>query len=239
MTDEYERGVMRRAIGHIEKDEQMKTELQEISARMLDKKLPDPLPSYSQADMDEIILLAQFTARLRGSIMRDKWTQDMTSVPVTEIGTRLSKQFMKLALGLCVYYDKPAVDDEVMEMVKEVAVDTCPQMISNLVKAVFRETYDEPEKTITHDWLVQETKLSASTIGRIISDLMPLGILQRVKGEHRVLCQYRLSRPLQGIIASSKVFGDPEKIPSVPFSAEGAPVIPSTRLVIRKTRKVT
>ena len=241
MTDVYERGVMRRAIGHLEHDKQMKAELQDVAARMLDKKLPDPLPRYTSADMDEIILLAQFTARLRGSIMRDKWTQDMTSVPVTEIGTRLSKQLMKLALGLCVYYDKDHVDDEVMSLVKEVAVDTCPQMISNIVRAIYRETYDDASKTITLDWMVQETKMSASTVGRIINDLIPLGIIQRVKGEHRVLCQYRLTKPLEGIITASKVFGEPEKIPPMrpaESETEQPAVRPGVRMVFRK-RKIT
>jgi len=202
--DEDER--IRRAISNINSESKMKDELQNMAYRYLEKKMPEKLPTMPTEFLTRIIYLAKFTAKLRGSVPKDKYTQEMTAEPITEIGTRLAKQYMKLAMGIAIHFDLEEVNAEVMRIIAQVAVDTCPGLISSLVVKIYHETKDDPAREVGQDWIVDATGLTSGTVSRMIGDLMPLKVLERRRGEHRVKCFYRLHPALEVLIAKANPF---------------------------------
>jgi hypothetical protein len=198
---------MIRALENVNHETAMKEELQDMGYRFLEKAMPAVLPTATQEQKKTIMGLALFCARLRGTVPKDRYTHEMTAMPVVEIGTRLVKQFLKLCIGMAIYLDKTEIDDYIMTLIKQVAIDTCPALIIHLVESVYLETKNYPTKTVTTKWISEQTKLPSGTISGLIAMLLPLNVLIRIKGEPRVEGRYRLHSELENQIVDFEIFG--------------------------------
>jgi hypothetical protein len=131
--------VIMRAIMNICKENKMREELQSIGNEVLSReiKLPDDVPTFDTMAAEKIRSLAMWVASLRGVVSREKYTQQVTFKPIAEIGTRLAKQFMGLALGIAIYRQEKTVSDAVIKTICQVAKDTAPDRVEEVVKQLY------------------------------------------------------------------------------------------------------
>jgi hypothetical protein len=128
---ESEEEASRRAIQNQPFEHQMDLDMTEAINGFLKYIQPNLDKEINVADVfkEQIITLASYVALLRTSVKVDIIRPNMPDIQVseTEYRTRLAGQFLKLAKNLALIHDRDEVTPIEMEMVKRVAMDTCPQ----------------------------------------------------------------------------------------------------------------
>lgn len=201
---EEEEAKMQRALDNISQEHTMREELQDIALRFIEKPVPETLPNIKTLELN-IIKLARFSARLRGSINKDHYTKEHLNRPIIEVGTRLAKQFAKLAMGLCIYYDSKEAGLRELKLLRMVARDTCPDRVEDIVRRMVLNGID---KVVDTKWIAEQTLLSPSTLTYLLPDLQALNIIHKEKGMERVRSTYRLHPDLVQLIKESGVYQD-------------------------------
>lgn len=170
--------VIKRALGNTNKENSLRTELSELATRALDFKYENYMPEIDNATQEDFIQLAQWTAIMRGSVTRDKYTNEILFKPSPEIGTRLVKQFSKLALGLAMFRGTQKVYGDDYRIVVQVARDTLTEKNEEIFRKIFLKDKD-------HKWTIKEVaqivKLPDATCSRVLHDLTMLKVLSKEK----------------------------------------------------------
>ncbi len=201
---EEEEQKMQRALDNINKEHEMRDELQDTALRFIEKPLPAVLPSVKGIEQS-IIKLARFSARLRGSINKDHYTKEQLNRPIVEVGTRLAKQLAKLTMGMCIYYDVKEAGLRELKLIRMVARDTCPDRVEDIVRKMVVNGVD---KVVTTKWISEQTLLSPSTLTYLLPDLIALNIINKETGMQRIESKYRLHEGLVKLIQESGVYQD-------------------------------
>lgn len=168
--------VIKRALGNSNHENQIRTELADLATRALAHDYESTLPEISAEVQESLITLAQWTAVMRGCVTRDRYTGDIIYKPSPEIGTRLVKQFSKLALGLAMFRGVPEVVHDDYQIIVQVARDTLTEKNEEIYRKMFLKDSDKK-------WSVKEiaelTRLPEPTCGRVLQDLAMLRILEK------------------------------------------------------------
>jgi len=224
----HEQDVVSRAIDNIDDEVQMRKEMAEsvryflqdkISVRHIEKA---GLPILTPEMKTRIIYLARWGARMRGSITRDAYRNDIvTSRPSAEVGSRLGKQLAKLAQSLAIIHGNPQVTKREYNLVRKVMVDTIPQRIEDILHATWKETQNPPH-VVTSQYLAGVTRYPHATITRILQDMNVLNIVERVTMAKQG-AGWKLSEYILGLLTPSEI-----------YSSEPPPVKP--KMTIRRKR---
>jgi len=171
------------AMGNSNKEVQMRDEMRAAAMDFLASREGLPIPTVSAGATKQIVALAMLASRLRGTVPRETYNQDMMITKAThEIGTRLSKQLLKLCRGIAWYYDSKEVDQRCLRVAAQVAIDSCTDKVAEIVAVLSglrgREAYS------TKEVCELSGKLTLSTVFRTLQDLQLLGIAQQ-RGEGR------------------------------------------------------
>ncbi len=167
-----------RALQNIAKETKMRESLQIAAARVLTVKI-GKLPELSQKYAEQFLKLAQLIAALRGVVSREKYTGEVLFKPSSEIGTRLAKQFAKLALGIALVHRKDRVDDAIFQIVCKVGQDTAPDRVEELVRQMYLRSRDRYCATAD---IAKWTRFPSGTCTRILQDLDLLFVVKREDG---------------------------------------------------------
>ena len=87
--------------------------------------------------LDSLIDLADCLAVLRSAVSRDGYSKVVEYTPEPEVGTRLVKQFTKLARGIAAVRAKTCVEDEEFRLVRRIARETLPSKRCALVRMMY------------------------------------------------------------------------------------------------------
>lgn len=170
-----QRDIIRKAVSNTTHEEEMRKDLQSIGHDVLNTEFADP-PQIDDKIIEKVICLAQWTATLRSTIVRDKFSKEVTHKPFSELGTRLAKQFCKLLLGIGMFRGLKTVTEAEYLIVKSVALGTVPSRMEDIMKVLYSK-----DKTAT--WSAKEISdiinLPQSTTVRIIENLGMLNVLQK------------------------------------------------------------
>lgn len=161
--------------------------------------------------------LAELSADMRARpTMKHKW-----SIPTfeleghTELPSRLSKQFTRLAMHLAVVLNKERVDSEVLKIVRKVAIDTANGHSMNIAGWICSHNKDEPggrshqdcggmmERTITN-WCNMKTEYMEA----YLLFLRKIGVLQ-MRHSERFGTMWMLSDRTYGLY--QRIMGDLEE----------------------------
>jgi hypothetical protein len=175
LADEYE--VLKRAARNVMSEIDMRKELSEITATTLDCEF-EHIPDIPQEIINRILRLSQWTAAVRGTVVRDKYSKDITQLPYAEYGSRLVQQNMKLLTGIAQFKRLEIAGKEEYEAIKKVATDTVPSRMEGLVRCMYTHS---KEGTFTLDNISEMIGLPIATCGRIAQNLAMLKILRGVK----------------------------------------------------------
>jgi len=96
------------------------------------------VPGSCYAIFDQIKALGNITAKLRSEVARDRY-HSVLYYPQAEIGTRLTKQLLKLGQALAVYREHDEIGDEELHCLLRVARDSIPRQRLELVQALNQE----------------------------------------------------------------------------------------------------
>ncbi len=175
-TDKEERTVARKSLGNQEMKDQMKKELGAAGTAILDFDFGEP-PPVPEEITDRIIYCAQFTARMRATVTRDKYSKEVVSMPSCELPMRLSNQYYKLARGIAMFRRQKEVGEYEFRLIQSITQGTVPTFIEPIVKGMFQ---NGPEKNHSIRSLAEKAKVPLTSCTRITEDLKMLGIIEPV-----------------------------------------------------------
>lgn len=196
-----QRDILRRAVLNTTHEDKMREDLQKVGQTVLNHNF-NLTPNIPDHIIDRILCLAQWTALMRATIVRDRFTKEVTHKPISELGTRLAKQFCKLLLGIGMFRRITTVTDEEYQIVKDIAVGTVPSRMEDIVRMMYTRNktgnYDPKE-------IAEVTGLPQMTTSRIIENLGMLGIFRKEKIS-ALKTQWRLSDDILSIMERAEIY---------------------------------
>jgi hypothetical protein len=175
-----EEAIITRAISNINKETAMQFELQDVvRAFVFDRSTHQHLPHLSEGITNRIVQLGMFGARMRGTVSRDNYHNDIiTSRPSAEIGSRLGIQLAKLGQSLAIVYGHSRVGESEYTVLKKVMLDTVPQRTEDIIRYMIRHHPSMSQPISTVD-LATVSRYPQATVSRLLQDLNVLDIVQR------------------------------------------------------------
>lgn len=179
---ESEDEVIRKAIENADRETAMRQELQDVVRAYLERTCNGRRhPTMPHDILLKIVALAKFGARMRGSVSRDFYRNDiMMSRPMAEVGTRLGQQLAKLARGIAMVYNRPAVTETEYSIIKKVMLDTISQRNEDVLRTMIGAMGGSDVLTpISMRDLAMKTHYPFATIQRLMQDLVALQIVKK------------------------------------------------------------
>jgi len=168
-----------RALDNIAGESAMREELMAVASQVLDLDVSATKPPIlPQEYKTKIKGLAQWLSVLRGVVQRDRYTGQVLSKPVKEVGTRLAKQLAKLAMGVAVYRRKKQVDESCYRIVVDVARGTAPERVEEIVKQLY---LNHSYGTMPTRKLAKFSRFPAETVLAVLQDLEMLKLVKLVE----------------------------------------------------------
>lgn len=200
---------IRRAINNsVVMEDKGRVALQDVAREVLSRDVPANKPPKMGAVMvSKLTKLAQWTATLRGVVVRDRYTGEVPQRPVVEIGTRLGKQLAKLAMGVALFHQRTEVSLHDYKIAARVARNTVPEIADELVKCLY-EGDNESYRSVTE--LAGCCHLPAGTLSHYLSDLHMLFVVER-DPESPVRGGWRLTRQMLKLMAPLELYTDAEE----------------------------
>ena len=166
---------IKQALDNTAKEQEMRKEINGISKRVLLSGFKK-IPSVDDNVKDTVIQMAQWIAVMRGTVSRDKFHRNVLYKPFSEVGTRLSKEILKLLMGIAVFKGNGSVRPETMRIAKSVAWSSVSTRYAETLKAFLAKgeglTASEAEKAVG---------LPQETMQTVIENMMMLGMLDKGK----------------------------------------------------------
>lgn len=209
-TKETEESKILKAISNINSEVSMRSELCDVARRCLLREMPAVPPRFSPEQVHKAVALAQFVAWLRGVVERDRFTQHVLYRPSSEVGTRLAKQLVKLAMGVGIFRGLTELGEAEYDVIKGVAKHTCPDRVSTLLEAVWRKR-QEGVNGLTTKEVSMASELPLSTVFRMLEDLALLKVVRKVGSGTKFL--WTLNESMCRLIEKSEVFDGQKETP--------------------------
>ena len=205
-TKQSEEQKILRAIKNVNNELKMRAELCQAAASIISRKNPehDVMPEFTEKYLPKVVALAQLAAWLRGVVDRDKFTQQVLYKPSSEVGTRMAKQLVKLAMGVGIFRGTRLLDEYEYGCIKHVAVDSCPQRVVMILSAIYKAQKQENLAMLKTKEIVDRTYLPQATVLRLMEDLNLLRLVQRVEVNGNY--HWRLAKDLVKLADRSNAF---------------------------------
>lgn len=205
-----EKDIIRRSMRNVNKETSMRDELADVVRDFVHIKLEQmrkpgyKMPVLPESKEDQIIACAQFVARVRASVPRDKFDREIiSSRPSVEVGSRLGKQLTRVALTITVVNGRSSVDDHAIRILKKITLDTVSQRNEEILRVIFKGCQTEDDMMLTKD-VAMESRYPFSTVSRVLNDMHVMGIVD--KSETSKKSNWRLSKYMLGLIKESTLY---------------------------------
>lgn len=211
LTHDHEDDIISKAIDNIDVEQTMRAEMADVVSAFLTETVVidpqrTPLPTISPEMKKRIIALARFGARMRGTVTRDVYRNDIvTSRPSAEVGSRLGKQLAKLAQSLAVVHGSSTVGQDEFRLVKKTMLDTLPQRTEDMLRFILAAC-PHPEDRMSMQDLAHVSRYPVATVSRILQDLNVLNVVERIalsKGRH----VWTISRYIRDLVTKADIYG--------------------------------
>lgn len=192
---------IKKAISNVGKEVEIRADLVEITHRVLEANY-DIVPEVPDKFAEKIICLAQLVAILRGTVTREKYTKEITHKPFIELGTRVSKQLVKLMLGVAIFRQKDKVDASDYRVAVQVARSSVPLRLLE----VFEHVYECGKEGANVASTVKAVGLPMSTCTLVMENLCMLRAIEKhpVPGGNRV--KYIVNKEMCEYVKNSQLF---------------------------------
>jgi hypothetical protein len=154
-----------------------------------------------------IIGLSRWIARLRGVVSREKYTGQVLYRPVPEMGTRLAKQLMKLAMGIAMFHRRNHIKKADLRPSIQVARDSAPDMVEIIVQQMYLRSMDNFATTAD---IAKWTRVPEATTLKFLQDLYLLKVVQMHRGA-RMTTSWRLTKSIRGMMEPLTLYEKEER----------------------------
>lgn len=165
---------LERARGNAGRETQMREELAALGTSVLKHNFQCNVQA-SETVHRKTSALAQYVSKMRGTVVRDKFTHEITHDAYSELGTRLVKQFTKFMYGIAMYHAEAEITPKIYKMVKDMAVSTVPARNERIIRMI----YSEPDRTYTSHEVAEEMKIAEAICSRLLENMDMLGMVRR------------------------------------------------------------
>jgi len=192
---------LQRATSNVANEVLMRKELAELGSNCLDYNFDGDI-NIPKTIHHKLLYLSIWTAMLRVTIERDKFSKEILFKPYKELSTRLSKQFLKLLMGICMFRRISKATENEYDIIKKLARDTVPSRTEDFIYGLYGEGTD---KGFTQSEIAKIINLPASTCGRIAENMTMLGVLcsHRLPG---LKSEWRFTEEFLKILDKSEVY---------------------------------
>jgi hypothetical protein len=210
-----ERDLMNKALDNTTFENEMHADFTDVSKAILDFDFGAP-PELPDDIRQRLLCLAQYTAVMRGTINRDRYSKEVTHKPFTEIGTRLTKQLYKLMIGIGQLHRHEVLGEFELEAARQVAVSSAPSRMEEAVHKMYAQGYD---RLYTTQDMCAMIDLPILTVGRVLENLNMLRIVRKVpvqRGIDAVGSRYvwRLHEQFVDLLREGRVYDKKSKTPA-------------------------
>jgi hypothetical protein len=168
---------IRSAIAGIEHEVEASNAVKRIVAGFSNQHLRlAQFPDVPKPLIEKFISLAMTVAALRTSVETNYRGDEVLYRPTSEVGTRLAKQFIKLARSLAVVYSKKTVDASIYKIIHRVALDTVWGWNRDIVAALYSS-----KSRMSCVQLAQAIRSNNTTISRRLQNLIVINIVSEQK----------------------------------------------------------
>jgi hypothetical protein len=211
------REYIKRALGNCTKEQEMRSELSAVGKRVLlaDYTEAPECPMYIQ---DKIIGLAQWIAIMRGTVYRDKYSKDITHKSFVELGTRVSKQLLKLGMGVAMFRGLQVVDEGCYEIVVEVAKSSVALRYIDAVHFMQQNRHLE----LTSKEMQAAIGLPPATTDMVMHNMLMLGAVNKIKKEGDLKIYWTVKSEILDLIDNCEIFKKKEKKNAVKINVKKA-----------------
>jgi len=157
------------------RETEMREEMSNVGSAVLSYDFKD-IPEIPEDIKRKVMALAMFVAKMRGTVIRDKFTGEATHNAFSEFGTRMVKQFTKLINGVGMFKGLKIATDVEYRIACDMGMSTIPRKIEDLVRYMYDE---DPEEEYSTKELVDDLKLPPSTMTRTLDNLKMLGLMNK------------------------------------------------------------
>ena len=202
-----------KAIKNVNNELKMRAELCQAAASIIARENPehDVMPEFTERYLPKVVALAQLAAWLRGVVDRDKFTQQVLYKPSSEVGTRMAKQLVKLAMGVGIFRGTRLLESYEYNCIKHVAIDSCPQRAVMILSALYQAEKQENLAMLKTKEIVDRTFLPQATVLRMMEDLNLLRLVQRVEVNGNF--HWRLTKDVKALATKCGAFsGEIEEV---------------------------
>ena len=202
--------IISKAIENVDQDSTIRNELADVTSDFLSNSRNDAeIPVLENSLHKRIIALARFGARLRGTVGRNTYHNDlMTGRPFAEVGSRLGIQLAKMGRALALVRGREEVTEDEYRIVRKIMLDTVSQRLEDIVRTIWKCCPTEKDSIATND-LSLRTRYPMETIRRIMMDLNLLDVVvRRGVGGSGFKHAWNLSPYMRKAIAESGLYAD-------------------------------
>lgn len=199
--------IIHKVLDNINKETPAREKIQEDVKKILSQRLPEFLPGFTcEEDKVRLIYMGVFVARLRATIFKNSYTSEQLVMAFHELGSRVSKVFAKLAMGIAMFRKHSSITNYELDKIKRVALDTVPDRVAAITKYIWE--YEKANKCGPGTMLISnDLKIHSSTTSKLLSDLCLLETLIKVDdGKVGMNSEYRISPDVREIISKSGIF---------------------------------
>jgi len=196
-----EKTVIRKALDNTTHEDEMRADLRQLATETLLYDYKN-IPIMGDDIRERVLALAQWTAIMRGTIHRDRYTKEITHKPFREMGTRLAKQFSKLVTCTGMFRRLDTLTDAEYDVVKWTAVSSVPTKMREFIKLLYTQGRGR-------SWglqeLIQRIRLPQVTVERTAEDLRMLGALDKV-ALNKIKKEWVLSETMVTLMEKARLY---------------------------------
>lgn len=153
----------------------MREELSTMGSKVLSFAYPRT-PGMPDNLIRKTISLAQLLSKARGTVVRDKFTREITHGAYSEVGTRLTKQFTKMMRGISMLHDEANITMHAYSIVRKMALSTAPHRVETILRNMWLGGCEETYLTEDVADMLDLPKLVSE---RQLENMKALGLLTR------------------------------------------------------------
>jgi hypothetical protein len=191
--------ILKKAIENTTKETEFSKELNEIAKLFLRQNFID-IPIFNDKFIDKIINLAQLMSIMRASVIRERYSKEITHQPIIELATRIVKQLVKISIGIAQFKNKKITDEEEYKIIKKLALHSMPSRYEDILRYSYlhKDNFDIK-------FLIEKTKLPSITIQRLLENLTLIRVLERNK-INMFKSTWKLSNKIKKYIEITEVY---------------------------------
>jgi hypothetical protein len=191
---------LRRAMKNADVGKTMEDELRELGTKVLSYNYKD-LPEIPDWISERLLVLAQWTSVMRGTVARDTYSKEIVARPFVELGTRLVKQFTKLLLGIGMFRGLEEVGEAEYKIIRDIAIGSIPSDINEITKYM--------NELNNGDWaqhadISKKTGLPSEACRRKTENLVLLEVLDKDKQGYQQI--YKMNDEIKELITEGEIY---------------------------------